>query len=999
MGMPASGPPPLTAAALAAALLVAPGLARLGAAKPLFQTIETKDLRLIYHGPTYQYLAPHTARCFENSMRFQRQLYDYRPWEKVNIMPNDFSDYGNAGVWSSPRNSMMIQIAPTNFVYETGPSNERINFLMNHELVHVVTADQAAGSDRFFRGLFQGKVRETSDHPETILYGYATLPRRAAPRWFREGIAVFMETWMAGGLGRAQGPYDEMVFRTIVRDGSRLYDPLGLESEGTKTDFQVGVNSYLYGTRFLTYLAYAYSPEQVVQWSGRQPGSRGYFASQFKHVFGKPLTEGWNDWLAFEREFQRANLDSLRRHPVTPHHDLSAHALGSVSRPQLDGASRTIYAAVQHPGTVAYVAAIPLDGGTVRQIADVKGPALYFVCSIARDPESGLLYYTTDNNDWRDLCVLDPKTGKSRRLIEDARIGDLVFHPHDRSLWGVRHLNGISSIVRSAPPYTDYTRVYSLPYGQDAYDLDISPDGARMSASWAEISGRQTLRLIDLAALERGDTTTRVLFDFGSSIPTSFVFSPDGRRLYGSSYYTGVSNLFRYDLAADSLDLVSNVEDGLFRPLPLGGDSVIAFRYTGEGFVPTLVQAHPITEASAITFLGERVAEKHPVVKSWKLPSPALLNMDSVEVRSGDYRPLASVGLNFLYPFVEGYKSQTAGGVHAQFSDPMMLHTFDVSVSVTPVGSLPDDERWHATFRYKRPELTLSARWNPASFYDLVGATKTARKGKNGELAWNRTLIRDTPRHLGVNASVSGWTGLERLPDYQNVATSAGFERLLAFDAGLAYRNTRKAIGALEPQKGHTWRVDALLNDVRFETPTGSDWQAFPQFTAAFDVGTPMLLPNSSLWLRTAGGWSPGDRGEPFANFFFGGFGNNGIDHQEPKRYREPARFPGLEIDEVGGTNYAKAMLDWNLSPIRFRRLGTLGLYASWLRVSVFGTGLATNMDLPSARTEVGNLGGQADLQIQLLTQQSLMLSFGWAQAFRRGGARSDGWMVSLKVL
>lgn len=985
---------PLAVLGLLAALACPPVARAVG----FLQEIETDDLRLIYHGPTYQFLAPYTARCFENSMRFERRLFGYTPWEKVTVMPNDFSDYGNAGVWSSPRNSMMMQIAPTNFVYETGPSNERINFLMNHELVHVVTADQATGTDRFFRRMFGGKVRETAEHPETILYGYLTLPRRAAPRWFREGIAVFMETWMSGGLGRAQGPYDEMVFRTMVRDSSRIYDPLGLEAEGTKTDFQVGVNSYLYGTRFLTYLAYVYSPEDVIEWSARRPGSRAYFAANFEKVFGRSLSRGWAEWVAFERDFQRANLDSVRRQPLTPHRDLSPHALGSVSRAFVDERTRTLYAAVQYPGTVAHIAAIPLDGGPIRRLVDVKGPALYFVCSLARDPDTGLLYYTTDNNEWRDLVVLDPETGRTRTLIRDARIGDLVFNPVDRSMWGVRHLNGISSIVKIPSPYTDYRRVYSLPYGQDAYDLDLSPDGATMAVSWAEINGRQTLRTLELRALEAGDTTSAVRFDFGNSIPESFVFSPDGRYLYGSSYYTGVSNLYRYDVAADSMDLVSNVEDGLFRPIPLGGDSVIAFRYTGAGFVPTMIDsALPLTDASAIVFLGQRVAEKHPIVKSWKLPSPATVTLDSTRTRSGEYHAFRSIRLAQVYPFVEGYKSRTAPGLMLQFSDPMGLHTVDLSLSATP--DLAAGERWHGLLRFTRYDLALTLARNPASFYDLLGSTKTSRKGTNLDVDWHRLVVRDKPRTLEAGVNVSGWTGLERLPDYQNVATSAGFDKLLAAEARLKYKHTRKSIGAVEPEKGHTWSLVAGVNGVRFDREGARVWRGFPQFSGTFDAGTPIPLPNASLWVRTAGGWSPGDRNEPFANFFFGGFGNNGFDHLEPKRYRDPDRFPGLEIDGAGGTNYTKAMLDANLPPLRFARLGTLGFYASWLRVSVFGGGLWTNLDDPASRSEFANLGAQADLQMQLLTQQSLMLSFGWAEAFRRHGPRSDGWMVSLKLL
>ena len=75
-----------------------------------------------------------------------------------------------------------------------------------------------------------------------------------------------METWMAGGLGRAMGGWDEMVFRAMVRDDAYIYDVVGLESEGTAADFQTGGNSYLYGTRFMTWLCYQYGPEKLVEW-------------------------------------------------------------------------------------------------------------------------------------------------------------------------------------------------------------------------------------------------------------------------------------------------------------------------------------------------------------------------------------------------------------------------------------------------------------------------------------------------------------------------------------------------------------------------------------------------------------------------------------------------------------------------------------------------------------------------------------------------------------
>jgi len=166
------------------------------------------------------------------------------------------------------------------------PSNERMNWMMNHELVHIVAGDKAAGADIFFRSLFLGKVAPTAENPVSMFYSYLTTPRWYSPRWYHEGIAVFLETWMAGGLGRALGAYDEMVFRTMVRDSIYIYDLVGLESEGTTIDFQVGVNSYLYGTRFMSYLSDQYGPQKLLKWVSRSPGSKRYFAAQFKNVYG-----------------------------------------------------------------------------------------------------------------------------------------------------------------------------------------------------------------------------------------------------------------------------------------------------------------------------------------------------------------------------------------------------------------------------------------------------------------------------------------------------------------------------------------------------------------------------------------------------------------------------------------------------------------------------------------------------------------------------------------
>jgi hypothetical protein len=976
-----------------AALLLAP-LLLAGAARPALaqlKELDTKDLRLVYFDPSLSYLTPHVGRCFENALAFHRKLFDYRPSGKVTVLLDDFSDYGNAAATAVPRPFVKVDVAPLSFAFETVVANERMNWLMNHELVHVAAADQAAGSDRLFRGLFRGTVAAVPQQPESVLYFYLTAPRAAAPRWYQEGLAVFVETWMAGGQGRAQGAYDEMVFRSLVKDGARFYDPLGLVSEGVKVDFQTEVNSYLYGTRFLSYLAQRYSPEAVVSWGARGPGSRAYYASQFEHVFGLPLERAWREWESWERAFQQKNLEAIRRYPLTPYRDLSKQAVGSVSRAYYDEKAQALYAGFNYPGVVSHLGAIALSDGSLRRIADIKGPRIYTVTSLAWDPDTRTLFYTADNNAYRDLIAVDPVTGRRRMLLRDARIGELAFDRSDRSLWGVRTLNGIATLVKVPYPYRDWTSVHAWPYGEVVYDVDVAPDGKLLSASVGDASGRQSLRVMSTEALTRGDATAVASFDFGSAIPSNFVFSPDGRYLFGSSYYTGVSNVFRFEIATHALEAVSNTETGFFRPIPLSSDELIVLRYTGRGFVPARIEAKPLADVNPITFLGQQIAEAHPVVKEWKLGSPASVPLDTLVTGRGSYRSLGKVGLESIYPVVQGYKDFAAVGLRANFSDPVMLNRASLTASYTPGGELPARERTHVQAELQRYDWSLGFRWNGADFYDLVGPTRTSLKGYAAGVGWRHALVYDEPRELVLKLDATYYGDLDRLPDYQGVATS--FTSELATRARLSYRDLRHSLGYVdEGEKGVAWDLGYAGDSVK--------GAFFPRLYADLDLGTQLPLRHSSVWLRTAAGTAlRGARDEPFANFYFGGFRNNWVDWRDEQRYREPSAFPGLEINELGGRSFARAMLEWNLPPIRFRRVGKPGFYLTWARPAVFATALVTNPDQPSLRRTIGNVGSQLDFRLGVLSRLEMTLSAGYAVAFESGRARRSEAMLSLKLL
>src|SRR5262249_16004382 len=159
-------------------------------------------------------------------------------------------------------------------------------------------------------------------------------------------------------------------------------------------------------------------------------------------------------------------------------------------------------------GFVEYVGAVNTRDGTVRRLADIKRALSYKVTSLAYDPGSGTVFYTNDNKDFfslRDLMAVDVRTGEERLLIKQGRIGESVFNPADKSLMGVRHADGIGTLVRVPAPYDGYDKVFTFPYGVVPYDLDISPDGRLLSASVAEANGDQFLRVWELDKVLRGD--------------------------------------------------------------------------------------------------------------------------------------------------------------------------------------------------------------------------------------------------------------------------------------------------------------------------------------------------------------------------------------------------------------------------------------------------------------------------------------------------------------
>ncbi|NCC73174.1 MAG: hypothetical protein EOM06_07220 [Sphingobacteriia bacterium] len=949
--------------------------------------LEGDKIQLVYFGDRYKYLTPHALRSFNNAMGFHEELWDYDPG-KVYVMLNDFQDYGNGGAITMPLNQVIIGIGAYSFAFSIVPSSERFQWLFNHELTHVVMTDKPNHKDNFWRKALLGKVRRDEEYPLSAVWSYATVPRWYAPRWYQEGIACFMETWMSGGLGRAMGYYDEMYFRSIVHENNPIHSVIGLETEGTALDFQVGANAYLYGTRFITYLAYSYGVEKLRDFYLRSDSSKAFYASQFKNVYGKSLHEAWQEWIVFEKDFQKKNISKISEYPITEFTPITNEPLGSMSTFRFNPKTGKIYAAINHPGIISQIAEIDIYSGNIRKIADLDNPALYYSTHLAYDPDSNLVFISEQTNKYRSLVRIDASSGKKKTLIRFSRTGDLVFNPADRSIWGVRLDNGYSTLVKIPPPYSEVLPRFTAPFGRSIFDLDISSDGKLLLASLSGIRGEQELVMFKLSELESGNqdyTSVKILED---NTLTQFKFAPDNQSAIGTSYYTGVSNIWRVDLNNGSFELLSNTETGFFMPFQYHPDSLLVLRFYRDGMLPGRIPVKVFEDANAINFLGNEVVNKNPRVVEWSLPAP---KPDTTsKIIDQRYSPLREMKLTSAWPDIAGYKNTIAAGYRMIWRDPISISQINLFLGVSPWSTFNDKQKLHGSFSWSYWNWKLTSTWNKTDFYDLFGPTKRSRAGYSLGLSRTRNYTLREPFKWSYNFGLYTFGDLEVLPQYQNIETP--ISNFQVATAGFSMSKLRRTLGGVDDEKGFKWSVDA--------STYYAGEKLFPSIVSNQDAG--FLLPvfrNTSFWIRNSIGGSFSQDSSSLAYLYLGGFRNNYVDWQEARRYRSDIAFPGADIDEIKVNDYIRTMGELNLQPIRMRNIGATWLYPTFIYTSLFGSHLLTDPTGNGSRRNIFNLGFQTDIEVVMFSYMKTTWSVGYAGLFEQGYFPRGQLMLSVKLL
>ena len=197
------------------------------------------------------------------------------------------------------------------------------------------------------------------------------------------------------------------------------------------------------------------------------------------------------------------------------------------------------------------------------------------------------------------------------------------------------------TLVRIPAPYTSFNQIKTFRYGEIIFDLDVSPDGELIAASYGTRRRQAVGQGVEARRpLSRAMPTSPVAtLSLPPSVPENFTFTPDGKALLGNSYYTGVSNVFRLDIATGKYDVLTNASTGFFRPQLRPDGSLFVYDYTGDGFNPSIVQPQVREDLAAVRFLGTEVVNNRPELKQWGVGSPAKVPLDELITAARHLRP------------------------------------------------------------------------------------------------------------------------------------------------------------------------------------------------------------------------------------------------------------------------------------------------------------------------------------------------------------------------
>lgn len=442
-----------------------------------------------------------------------------------------------------------------------------------HEMVHYVQARQMAG------------VPKTAE----AIFGYLLTPEIGLDSWFWEGIAVYYETRLQGGVGRLGSAFHRGVFEAYA--SAHDLREADLNELTRRVPF---TGAYLTGSHFVDWLVEKYGEGRLWDVIERQADEVAFFlgvSGRFYNAYGKSLAGLYADFAAetkakMPKRERPAAQRKLRTFDM--HARYAAAPRGGAEAWVHQGMDTPLRLVVSSPYRKWVIERNLTD---VLPFRDLVAPTIYDVSGLS---------FTADGNTLAFVVVDRGKTFQESRLVRfDVR--ERTFEVAAKDIHGAGgSISPDGSHYVFARPHGDRWQIASYDfatervrviadYGPRAYAAGprLSPDGTKIALTFqsSAASGSDTRVLV----VDATTGTVLVRYPFGSSDPS---WAGDDHLLY-TALREGRMQVARATLSTGGVEWLSDAPHLAFSPFA-HGDKVRFLSREGNHWTLDEVDGTPV---------------------------------------------------------------------------------------------------------------------------------------------------------------------------------------------------------------------------------------------------------------------------------------------------------------------------------------------------------------------------------------------------------------------
>lgn len=590
--------------------------------------------------------------------------------EKITVVLNDHTDLTNGFAAPLPYPYMNLNPALPSIQEGLGEYGDWSYEFVVHELTHIVNFSEVGGVMRPLRNIF----------------GTIIAPNILLPTWWKEGIAVEMESNLSTN-GRSRSQYQQAFRRALSEDGK--WDRFSLPSANEAIpNFPFGNTPYFAGSLFFSY-AFKDHPEKAGALNRRHGERVPYFIEEpAREIFGHSYLTTYEKAIETAQEQDRDQLAVIHKTEVSPYHPLqglNGKSFGAQVSPDgsmlafLDQSEfdRNVLRVIKRDHTSQsftegkFLQLKDPPEGRIQRLSwlpDSKAIIFDFVDEVSRYQESS------------DLMKYDLSTQEIERLTTGMRLREPFVEADGKSVLVIRIDQGKTALGVFNLNQKEYRNIYISGFDERlSWPVRLDENTILVGKRWWD-AGKSMVHEQLFSVKEQVNLPTIVspFLQDNSQLATVA-----GGELYFVSDRTGVRNI--YSLAVDKTKHApdgahqiarSNVTTGVWSfTLDRFANEIWATRMSSDG--PQLVRMP----------LHQVPIQNLPIVANSYGVSPVsrsndLIHQQDFSVQS-DYGPAEYLWPQYWFPFINASteNSGTVIEVITSSADPLNMHSYTLDAS------------------------------------------------------------------------------------------------------------------------------------------------------------------------------------------------------------------------------------------------------------------------------------------------------------------------------